>query len=235
MNYVPINKVVSSNGFNIIPSSEEININSLSYLLGGISNYTANFIPTNGNVISFDDSISGSNIANVVSANSFVTYNTNYGGTFYSMVTGSTSNTITLQDNFITQVPNVGYSTVTASSNNINISSLTKAWQIATGNTVSHISDFINTYDQVSFDGNTYYTVIHVDDVTSGNSIIVNTTIATAHTGYLTLSKNVSSSNIFVSEITTEIENITQIETVELVDQNGNTITTEDGRILILG
>ena len=171
--------------------------------MGGITNYVATFSPVNGNTISFDSTLSGSNIANVVFANSYVTYNTAEGFRFYSKVTGTTSNTITLQDNFISRIPNVVYGTAVANSTSINTSNITPAWPVAVGNSVTHISDFFSIYDQVSFDGINYKTVVHVDDRQTGNSITINTSFGTAQSGYITLSKNTSSSNIYVSGIAT--------------------------------
>jgi hypothetical protein len=229
MNYFALNTLKNANTYNLMMTSKELDVQPLSYLLGGLTSYVGTFSPANGNVIDFDSSLSGANLANVVFANSYLTYHTTNGGQFYSKITGVTPSTITLQDSYITQVPNVVTATVASSDVIINTTGLTKAWSVATGNTVSHISDFISIYDQVSFDGVTYKTVVHVDDITSGNSIIVNTTFGAAQSGYLTLSKNTHSSNIFVSGF------VSEIETIDLMTELGVPLTTEDMRIILLG
>ena len=57
------------------------------------------------NTITFTG-LSGANIANVVPANSYISYTSTNGTKFTSKVVASTSNTVTMQDSWITQVPN---------------------------------------------------------------------------------------------------------------------------------
>ena len=228
MNYFAVNVLKNSGNFNLLMTTEELDTQNLKYLLGGIS-YSANFA-NNSNVITLSN-LSGANVANVVAANTYLTYNTDYGASFYSKVTGVTSNTITLADTWITQVPNVATGSITANSTTINISNLTDAWTIATGNNFTYLSDIVHVYDQVSFDGVTYKTVVHVDQGNVGNTLIVNTAFDAANTinGYITLSKNTYSTSINVSGI------VIVPETVDITTEGGQPLATEDGRILILG
>lgn len=227
LKYRAVDIIKSSNNFTQNASADIITIQSLGYLLG-VTNFIANTI-TNSNTITFTN-LSGANVASVVNVNSFITYDTRYGHPFYSKITGVTSNTITMQDRFITLVANVAVATASNNSSTINISSLTNAWNIATGNTVSYISDFINNYDTVSFDGGlTYKTVTHVDQPGEGYTIFVDTSYSSNQSGYLTLSKNVKTSDIYVSGY------VSEIETISLLTEDGSPLTTEDGRILLLG
>jgi hypothetical protein len=191
--------------------------------------YIANSVSGVSNTTVIFTNTSGANVANAVQANSFLTIYTNYGEPFYSKVTGVTSNTITLQDNWITSVPNVAIATASANSNVINISSLTNSWNISTGNIISYISDFMHIYDSVSFDGITYKTITHVDQPGTGTRIFVNSTYPSAQTGYLSFKANVISSNVWVSGITSTAE------TINVTDEQGNPIITESGIILLIG
>jgi hypothetical protein len=233
-NYFTVNLLPDSQQFNISISEEQLRLQTLYYLIGNTS-FTASQSTPNSNTIVFGYT-GGANIANVVMANSAIVYNTIYGSKFMSYVTGATSNTITMADNWITGVPNVAIVSTTSNSNNININSITKAWSIATGNSVNSISDMIHVYDSISLDGTNYYTVVgvHQPDGSTptipANTIIVNTTISTAQTGlYLSLSKNTSSSNIYVNGLTV------MQQVIQLITENGNVITTEDGITLLIG
>jgi hypothetical protein len=227
MNYVAYNELENDVSFNILMQQETEEIINLQYLLPSNDAYYAN-VAANSNTISFYN-LEGANIANLIQANSFVQYTTNSGDHFYSMVTGSTSNTVTVQDAWISQVPNVAIATANAGSSVINITDMTQAWPIATGNTPVYISDMISVYDTVSFDGVNFYSVSHVDQQ-GGNTVIVNTTFGSAQSGYLTLSKNTQSSNIFVTGI------VFIPELVDIIMEDGTgPLVTEDNRIIILG
>lgn len=227
LKYRSVDILKSTNNFTMNTSADIITIQDLGYLLG-VNDFIAT-IPNNSNTIILTN-LSGANVANVVNVNSYVTYNTRYNHPFYSKITSVSSNTISLEDNFITTVPNVAVANASANSNTINITSLTNAWNVATGNIVSHISNFINNYDYISFDGGlTYKTVTHVDLPDGGNTILVNSAYASAQTGYLMLSKNVRTSDIYVSGY------VSEIETISLLTEDEIPLTTEDERILILG
>jgi hypothetical protein len=209
---------------------EETLNQSLAYLLG-TTLYVANISPTLSNTIVFFNT-SGGNVANVVDSNSYLTIYSSYDGIFYSRIKSATANTITLQDDWITVVPNVASATANAGSNVININSLTDSWSITTGNTPSYISDIISTYDLISFDGITYKSITHVDQpdqLGTGRQIIVNTAFVSAQSGYLTVSKNVISSNVWVSGIV-QIPEVTNILT-----ETGDVLITEDGYIILIG
>jgi len=228
MNYNAVNLLKSKGSFTSNMIGEELTIKPLSYLLGTTS-YVANSSPNASNTVVIFTNTSGANVANVVQANSFLTIYTTYGKPYYSKVTGVTSNIITLQDDWIISVPNVAVASASANSNVINISSLTNAWNIATGNIVSYISDFIHIYDSVSFDGVTYKTITHVDQPDAGTRIFVNSAFPSAQTGYLSFKANVISSNVWVSGITSTTE------TIDITNENDNPITTESGSILLIG
>jgi len=228
MNYDAINLLKSNASFHSSMSGEELTVQPLSYLLD-TNQYMANAVSGISNTVVIFTNDSGANVANVVQANSFLTIYTNYGDPFYSIVTGVTANTITLQDDWITLVPNVAIASTSAGSNVINISSLTNAWNIAHGGSISYISDFMHIYDSVSYDGVNYYPITHVDQPGSGTRIFVNHNYSTAQSGYLYFQANVISSNVWVSGI------LSVPEVIDITDEYGDPISTEDGTILLIG
>jgi hypothetical protein len=231
MKYNTFNLLKNEEAFDLGMEKDEETLNqSLAYLLG-TTLYVANVSPTLSNTIVFFNT-SGGNVANVVSSNSYLTIYSSYDGIFYSRIKSATSNTITLHDNWITVVPNVASATANAGSNVININSLTDSWSITTGNTPSYISDIINTSDLISFDGITYKSITHVDQpdqIGTAREIRVNTAFGSAQSGYLTVSKNVISSNVWVSGIV-QIPEVTNILT-----EGGDILTTENNLIILLG
>lgn len=225
LKYRSVDIIRSSNNFTQSANIDIITIQSLGYLLD-VSNYIAT-IPNNANTIFFTN-LGGANVAEVVNVNSWITYDTRFNHPFYSKIKGVTSNTITLQDNFISTVPNVAIANVSSNSTVININSLTNAWNVATGNIVSNISNFVNNYDFVSFDnGTTYKMVVSVNG--DNNTITVNSSYTSAQTGYLMFSKNVQTSDIYVSGY------VSEMETIDILTESGIPLTTEDGRILLVG
>jgi hypothetical protein len=169
----------------------------MAYLLNTAS-YLATSNSASNTIVSFANT-AGANIANLVTANSFLTIYPDRGAPFYSIITNVGANTITLADVWNITVPNVAVASVSSNSDVINISSLTNAWNIATGNTASYISDFLHIYDSVSFDGINFKMITHVDQPGTGTSIFVDSVYPVAQSGYLILQSNVASSNVWVS------------------------------------
>lgn len=226
--YKTYNKLDNDVGFDITTSSQSIPFTSLSSLLG-VYLYTANIANTNfSNTIVFTG-LSGVNIANVVLPNSFVTFYTPYGQPFTSKVVGTNyANTLVLEDNWITSVPNVAFGQSIVGTNTINILETTNAWTIGTGNSFNYLSDFININDNITYDGNTS-NVVYVSQQSRTPSInLYNITLANAN-GYITVTRNVVTSNVWVAG------NVAVAELVQIQTESGNVMTSEISDILILG
>jgi hypothetical protein len=234
MNYQSYNLLKNEQRFHsYMDTAKELNVQSLAYLFdGGGLSYSAQLAANSSNTIVFSG-LTGANVVNVVSPNSYITINSPIIPNeptlppFYSTVKSVTANTITFADNWVTVVPNVAVATASAGSNTINIINLTDSWTIATGNVISYANNFMRPgYDYVSFDnGNTYQLITQVyEDI-----IRVNVAYGTAQSGYITFKQNTISSNIWVSGI---------VETPEVIDvltESGQPLTTEDGTFFILG
>ena len=198
MNYNAYNLLKNKESFHTGITEEELSIQSMAYLLNTASYLATSNSSASNTIVSFANT-AGANIANVVTANSFLTIYPDRGAPFYSMITGVSLDTITLADSWNIIVPNVVVASVSSGSDVINISSLTNAWNIATGNTASYISDFLHIYDSVSFDGINFKMITHVDQPGTGTSIFVDSVYPVAQSGYLILQSNVASSNVWVS------------------------------------
>jgi hypothetical protein len=197
MNYNAYNLLKNKESFHTGITESELSVQSMAYLLNTAS-YLATSNSASNTIVSFANT-AGANIANLVTANSFLTIYPDRGAPFYSIITDVGTDTITLADVWNITVPNVAVASVSSGSDVINISSLTNAWNIATGNTASYISDFLHIYDSVSFDGINFKMITHVDQPGTGTSIFVDSVYPVAQSGYLILQSNVASSNVWVS------------------------------------
>jgi len=203
LNYNTYNILKNEESFNYSMQTESLNLYALKDLID-----TTNYLATiSNNTVSFTN-IGSTDLTGVVSADSYITISTKNGDPFTSKIISVSQNTITMDDSCTTTVPNVANATVTAGSDIINISRLTKAWNIATGNGATYFSDFMHTYDFVSFDGTNYKLITHVDQPVTVNgtlfppaTIRVNSVYSTAQSGYLSFRQNTNSSNVWISSI----------------------------------
>jgi hypothetical protein len=202
LNYDTYNLLKNSESFNYAMTTESLNLSELSKMID--TTYTANIT---GNLVSFSN-IGDTNLGGHITTGSYITIYTNNNDVYTSKITAVSQNTITMQDSSVTTVPNVAIAKVAAGSDTINITSLTESWNVATGNIITYFSDFMHTYDSVSFDGVTYKTITHVDQPETVNGVLfppatirVNSTYNTAQTGYLSFKQNTNSSNVWISSI----------------------------------
>jgi len=224
LHYKTFNALNNSNTFNAGISSQEISSNPLTYLLGaGGSTFRANVANTNfANTILFNN-LNGSQVNAAVLPGSFLTLYNPSGVSFTSNVISVTPSTITLQDPWITSVPNVAYAT-SDGTNQLNIVNTTSAWTIATGQSFSLANNIIGQNDNITYLGNTG-TVTSISPTT----IIVSGATFAAGNGYVTLAKNVVTGNVWVTGI------LPLIQTIELDTETGQVLTTEQNDILLLG
>jgi hypothetical protein len=210
LNYATYNILKNSNGYNILVESDKATIRKLGSLINN-NNYFAQLDANSSNTIIFTN-LNGANIANVVNvqSNSYFTAYIQSGYSFHSKITGVTANTITLKDEWVATVPNVAIASVTANSSSIYINSLTNAWPIVTGNNVTYLSDFMRTFDSVSFANTEFREIVGVDQPIEYNSeiigperIIIEGSYANTQTGLLTYRQNTRTSNVWISSFNT--------------------------------
>ena len=206
LNYNTFNVLKNEKSFDFTANSESLSLTPLKDLLN-TKDYVADISTTSSNTIIFTN-LGSVQVSNVVNAENFITVYPRRGTPFYSKVASVTANTIVTEDEWIVTVPNVAIGTVSSGSATINITGLTDSWTIATGNTITYFSDFMHTFDFVSFDGVNFKQVVSVDQpIIINDSILppatirVNTSYVSAQTGYLTFKQNVMSSNVWTSYI----------------------------------
>lgn len=206
LNYNTFNLLKNQTKYNVDVDHSNLLKSSLQYLANNYS-FVANIDANTSNTVNFSD-LNGTVLTDLIVANSYLTFYTKDNNSFTSMIKEVTTDTVILESDWQTTMENVAVATATANSDIINISTLTDSWFIATGNTVKYFSDFMRTYDYVSFDGINFKMITHVDEpITAGDVTIKPKTIRidgaynSSQSGHLTFKQNVMTSNIWVSSL----------------------------------
>ena len=195
----------------------------------------ADFVNMSNNIITFSN-LAGANVENFIFAgNSAISITTPHGPNVRSDVisVNGSANSITITDNVWLTFANVAIVNAETGSNVINITSVTDSYDLINGgdysNTAYPMMDIVYAGDTIKVANNTNKTVNYVDYV---NGII-----------YLTsnLSDNVNSF-LSVNRTLTGVDGQVIIYgplglsyTPELTTEDGITLITEDGKIIILG
>jgi hypothetical protein len=196
---------------------------------------TTDFTNKSNNIISFNN-LAGSNIANYIfTSNSSITITPTNGPNVHAEIVNvnTEANTITLSSNVWLTFANVATVTGNSGANVINITALTGKYDIVNNgnysNTAYPLKDIVYTGDKVLVDNNTSKTVSTVDYI---NGKIYLTANLTANVNsYLAVNRTFSATgNNIIIYGPIGLQYIPQ-----LITENGNTITTEDGRIILLG
>ena len=197
---------------------------------------------TNGsnNIVYFDD-LAGANIANIIFANTdtLVLKPTNgpYVTSKVISVNGA-ANTVTLESNVWLTYANVAFVSGNSGSNVINIRSLTSAYNIMNNgqysNTEYPIKDIVYAGDRILVDNNTSKVVQSVD---FENDRIYLTANLTSNVGnsYMAVNRTFIANTALNSRQIFIYGAVGQVYIPELTTEDGLSITTEDGRTLLLG
>ena len=238
---IPVNAIKSQETIDNNRESYQANSHSLNYYTGAVaSNATiyTNFSNVSNNIIKFD-ALAGANIATFVFPGARISMTSAHGPNVYSEIisVNYTSNTAVLRENVFTSFANVATAGVTTSNNRINIKTVTNQYDIINNGEYSNTSNkmedivFIGDSIRVVSGSNAFYgTVAYVSY--SNNVIFANTTIPfTSTTANVSVTRNAyaydGSVNIYNS--------LGSVFFPELLTQSGNNITTQDGKLLILG
>lgn len=205
-------------------------------LLSSSASMVANFTKRSNNIVQLNNLGNGVNIANIFNSNSVIRINSPVGQNVRSRIESinTVSNTITLNTSIWLTYGNVFTASGNANTNTINIVSLTGTFNIINNgiysNTQYPLMDIVFANDLIQFsDGNTY----QVKNVNYNNGIL---TLNTA------LSNTYVSSNVTVNRG----QNYTSTDVIiygavgptyipEITDEFGNTLTDEQGNLLIVG
>lgn len=193
----------------------------------------ANFNNTSNNIVKFN-ALVGANLANIISSNSRLVMTDINGFTISSEVISVTyggSNTATLSDNTWLSYANVAYVTANSGSNVINITSLTNSYDIVNNgnyiNPSNPLGDILHIGDTVLIANNTGKTVTNINYTTG--LVYVNSNFANASTSLMSVNRVFSTTNVLIfGPLGTQYY-------PEITDEFGNTITTEDDQLILLG
>jgi hypothetical protein len=179
------------------------------------------------NIIRFVNTISA-NIGNTIFANDFIEYTATNNLRAYSTITNVdwANNQVTMQDNVFVVFANVAIGSANASSNVINIQSVTGQFD---GNFTNKTpaNNIIFTGDRVSLNGGSYYTVTQV--FANGNLYLANNSFGPVDNALITVDKSANTETCLVYDV------IGQFQYPELLTENGYILITETGITILAG
>jgi hypothetical protein len=179
------------------------------------------------NIIRFVNTISA-NIGNTIFANDFIEYTATNNLRAYSTITNVdwANNQVTMQDNVFVVFANVAIGSANASSNVINIQSVTGQFD---GNFTNKTpaNNIIFTGDRVSLNGGSYYTVTQV--FANGNLYLANNSFGPVDNALITVDKSANTETCLVYGV------IGQFQYPELLTENGYILITETGITILAG
>lgn len=228
----------NTNNFNTLVQESLYTGKSLDAYTGYVASsatMVADFNNMSNNIITLSN-LAGANISSFIFAsNSVISITTPHGPNVKSEViaVNNTANTITISDNVWLTFANVAIVNAISGSNVINITSVTNSYDLINGgiysNTAYPMMDIIFAGDTIKVANNTNKTVSYVDYI-NGN-IYLTTELTSNVNSYLSVNRTligVDSQVIIYGPIGTVYE-------PELTTEDGITLTTEDGQIIILG
>jgi hypothetical protein len=236
---IPINALKSEHTIEEHRESFESNTHTLAYYTGSSSSSAtmySTFEKASNNIIQFG-SLAGANIANIALPGSLVSLIYGYGPNVFSEIisVNYASNTAVIRDNVFLSFANVATANVLTSNNRINIRTVTNEYDVINNgeysNTANKMRDIVFVGDRIRVvnGASTFHgTVTYVEY--SNNVIFANTTIP-----FTSNSANVSIGRTLVTSNVEFYNSLGTIYYPELLTQDNRSITTQDGRTLILG
>lgn len=179
------------------------------------------------NIIRFVNTITA-NIGNTIFANDIIEFTATNNLRAYSTITNvDWANTqVTIQDNVFVVFANVATGSANASSNVINIQTVTGQYD---GNFLNKTpaNNIIFAGDRVSLNGGPYYTVTQV--FANGNLYLANNSFGPVNNALITVDKSANTETCLVYGV------IGQYEYPELLTENGYILITESGITILAG
>jgi len=179
------------------------------------------------NIIKFVNTISA-NIGNTVFANDVIEFTANNNLRAYSVITEVdwANNQIITEDDVFVVFANVAIGSANASSNVINITSVTGQYD---GNFVdlTPANNIIFINDKVSLNNGPYYTVQQV--FSNGNILVSNDSFGPIENAYLTVNKSANTEDVIVYGV------IGPYEYPELLTEDGYILITDSGITILAG
>jgi hypothetical protein len=195
----------------------------------------SDFVNKSNNILHFDN-LAGANIGEFIFANSTIEVVPVNGPSIISEVVSidTVANTVTLASNTWLTFANVAYAGGYAGTNAINILGLTGAYDIVNyrnySNTAYPLKDIVYAGDTILVENNYPKTVSHVDYTTGNGIIYLTTDLDYPFASLLSVNRTLS------AQTSVKIMGPIGLQYIpQLITEDGRTITTEDGRIILLG
>lgn len=192
------------------------------------------------NVIKFNDLGSGVNITDFIFANSIIILSSSTGPNVKSEITSIdyANDQITVAETSLLTYANVARGTGTAGTNTINITEITDAYSIMNGgvysNTSNYLRDIMFAGDRILAGNNT---PIEIQSINYETKVItLKSNLANTTNSLLTVSRTFTAGG--TAPKANEIKIMGPVGTQyfpEITTESGLSITTEDGKILLLG
>jgi len=238
MNLIGRYLMKSSNKFNFVGVEATYQGHTLYYnTLTAASNATisTSFTNKSNNIIQFTN-LSGADLSGFITPNvTSIAITPIHGPSIHSDVlsVNTVTNQVTISSNVWLTYSNVAIITANVGSNVINISTLTGAYDIINNgrysNTAYPLMDIVYAGDNVLVDNNTSKLVSSVDYV--NGLIYLSSNLTSNANSYLSVNRTfIATSNNVILYGPLGVQYVPEVAT-----QDGRLITTEDGRILILG
>lgn len=182
------------------------------------------------NIIKLTNVIAG-NIGNTIATNSIVYFSSTNNVKFYSTVikVDYANNQLIMKDSVFLTYPNVAVGYANASSNVINITSVTGQFDGNFGDydAMTRANNIIYVGDSVSLNSGPYYKVTNV--FANGNISVANNTFGPINNALITVNKNANTQSVLVYDV------IGLYNYPELTTESGYSIITESGNLLLVG
>lgn len=226
----------SNSTYNFAASSLLESGHTLGYYTGNPGSYATmvtDWTNQSNNIINFYG-LSGANLQEIIVPGDIVTLTTDDGFKVHSevvVVNADGANNIIVTDNTWLTFANVAYITANAGSDEINITSLTGSYNIINNGTYSNtaypLKDIVYAGDKVLVANNTERTVQSVDYV--AGVITLTSVLTNAANSLMSVNRTVSTSDVRIDGF----DGI--VFYPELLTEDGRLLTTEDGKILLIG
>jgi hypothetical protein len=179
------------------------------------------------NIIRFVNTITA-NIGNTIFANDIIEFTATNNLRAYSTITevDGANNQVTMQDNVFVVFANVATGSANASSNVINIQTVTGQYDGKFLNRTP-ANNIIFVGDTVSLNGGPYYAVTQV--FANGNIFVANNTFGPIDNAFITVNKTANTDTCIVYGV------IGPYEYPDLLTEDGLILLTESGKIILVG
>ena len=232
MRMIGRNLLKSANSFNMT-SEDALQIGyPLSYVAGSAAYATLSVVPSSStisnNIIKLTNVISG-NIGNTILANDIIEFSATNNIRAYSTITNVdwANNQLYMEDNVFLTFANVAFASVNATSNIININTLTGQYdgnfrQLANSNSIFFVGDTISLNN-----GGTFYTI--TKRFANGNFSINDSSLGPIANTRITVNKNANTQSVII------YGDVGLYDTPQLVTENEESLMTENDLFILIG